>query len=94
MEINITKPVQVNAKTFKVHIKVSDCFGGDLVDQDGVVIREYEGYVPEFFPGQHYGDYLILDIDMDTGTITNWPKPSAQFAQQVEAFAKGNDDAE
>jgi hypothetical protein len=76
MEINITKPVQVQAKTFKLHIKCRDMFEGDSVDQDGKTLKEYEGYVPDFFPGQHYGDYLILDIDIDidTGVITNWKK--------------------
>ena len=89
MEINITKPVKVNAKTFKLHIKVRDGFEGDLVDQDGQCIKEYEGYVPGFFPGQHYGDYLLLDIDMDTGMITNWVKPDAN---EVEAFVKGTEE--
>jgi hypothetical protein len=72
MEINMTKPVKVQAKTFKLLIKCCDSFKGDLVDQDGQVLKEYEGYVPAFFPGQHYGDYLILDID-ETGKIAFWP---------------------
>lgn len=82
MEINITKPVKVNAKSIKLHIKVCDQFEADLVDQDGETLKGYEGYVPGFFPGQHYGDYLILDIDIDTGVITNWKKPSAEEIQE------------
>ena len=23
--------------------------------------------MPDFMPGQHYGDYVILDVDIDTG---------------------------
>jgi hypothetical protein len=88
MEINMTKPVKVQAKTFKVHIKCRDGFQGDLVDQDGQILKEYEGYVPSFFPGEHYGDYLILDIDLDTGTITNWKKLKPE---QIEEFIKGED---
>ena len=89
MEINATKVVKVNAKTLKIHIKVCDRFEGDLLDCDGVKIAEYEGYVPDFFPGKHYGDYLILDIDVDTGQITNWVPPSAENLQ--EFIKKGND---
>lgn len=36
----------------------------------------YEGYVPKFFPGEHYGDYIELKIDIDTGQILNWRKPT------------------
>ena len=88
MEINITKPVQVNAKTFKLHIKVCDGFGGTLVDQDGATLKEYDGYVPGFFPEQHFGDYLILNIDIDTGMITNWVKPDAK---EIEEFIEGGE---
>lgn len=35
---------------------------------------EYDGYVPDFFPGQHFGDYVVLNIDTKTGQILNWPK--------------------
>lgn len=87
MEINITKPVKVNAKTLKLHMKVRDQFEADLVDQDGETLKEYEGYVPEFMPGEHYGDYLILDIDIDTGVIKNWKAPSAE---QVQEFISGD----
>ena len=89
MEINITKPVKVNAKTLKLQIKVSDQFSGELFDQDSQIIKEYEGYVPDFFPGAHYGDYLFLDIDIDTGVITNWVKPTAE---EIEQFIKGEDE--
>ena len=92
MEINITKPVKVNAKTLKLHIKVCDRFECDIKDQDGMHIKGYEGYVPDFFPGDHYGDYLILDIDIDTGVITNWPKNNAQLAAQVEQLIQGQED--
>ena len=83
MEINQLKQVKVNAKTLRIHMKVRDQFEADLKDADGEVLKEYEGYVPDFMPEQHYGDYLILDIDIDTGQITNWVKPSAE---QIEEF--------
>jgi hypothetical protein len=83
MQISMTKQVPVEAKTLKLHMKVCDQFEADLEDQDGQTLKRYEGYVPKFMPGDHYGDYLILDIDIDTGQIVNWTKPDAE---ELEAF--------
>lgn len=84
MEINQTKQVKVNAKTLKIHLKVSDRFSARLVDQDGSEIFDQDdGYVPSFMPGNHYGDYVILDIDLDSGQVVNWKKPTAA---QIEAW--------
>lgn len=78
MELKIKKPQKVNAKTLKIHLKVSDRFSAQLVSDKGEVIHDQDdGYVPTFMPGQHHGDYVILDIDVDTGMVTNWTKPSA-----------------
>lgn len=35
-----------------------------------------------FFPEQHYGDYLIFDIDIETGLIKNWVKPEPGMVRQ------------
>lgn len=84
VQIDAKKTVHVEAKTFKLYVKVCDRCGGELVDQDGQTIHDAEGdgYVPDFFPGEHYGDYLILDIDIDTGQITNWLPPSGDQIQE------------
>jgi hypothetical protein len=42
-----------------------------LTKKDGTQIS-YDGYVPSFFPGEHFGDYVMLDIDPYTGKILNW----------------------
>lgn len=91
MEISQIKTVPVQAKTLSIHIKVSDRFSAEIKDENGKVIGGQEdGYVPGFMPGEHYGDYLILDIDLDTGAVTNWKVPSVE---QVEEFiAPDNDD--
>jgi hypothetical protein len=83
MEINAVKTVKVNAKTLNIHCKVRDEFEADLLDAEGAKLKEYEGYVPSFMPGQHYGDYLMLEIDIDSGQILNWKPPTAQ---QIEEF--------
>ncbi|MBL8414198.1 MAG: hypothetical protein JNM42_07165 [Propionivibrio sp.] len=82
MEIEMTKLVPVNVKTVKLHMKVCDRFECAVYDQDNKQLKDYEGYVPDFMPGQHYGDYVILDIDVDTGHITNWKTPSAEQMQE------------
>ena len=90
MEINQQKTVKVNAKTLRIHCKVSDRFTFAIDDAQGDEIYSQEdGYVPEFMPGKHYGDYVILDIDLDTGMVTNWMKPTAA---QIEAAIKPQDD--
>ena len=83
MEIIATKKMKVNAKTLRIHTKVCDRFTASLHDQDGQELKDYEGYVPAIMPGHHYGDYVILDIDIDTGQITNWEKLTAD---QIEEF--------
>ena len=78
----MTKLVPVNVKTIKLHLKVRDEFTCAVLDQDGQELKDYEGYVPAFMPGTHYGDYVMLDIDVDTGMITNWATPSAEKMQE------------
>lgn len=65
--------------TIKICAKCSDMFSAQLIE-DGKRIGEYNGYVPKWFPNpnvQHYGDYVELEIDIATGKIVNWKKPTA-----------------
>jgi hypothetical protein len=89
MKIKIKASVEKEAKTLKLHLKPVDSFYASLVSADGEELKDYEGYVPDFMPGKHYGDYLYLDIDLETGQITNWVKPTAE---QLEKFVNGGDD--
>ena len=82
IELEITKPQNVVAKTLSIHMKVCDQFQARLIDSLGKTICEQdEGYVPKFMPGEHYGDYVMLEIDLESGRITNWQKPSASDLQ-------------
>lgn len=82
MEIDKLEKVKVNAKTLKLHLKVTDSFAAVLESSTGTeIFNQEDGYVPDFMPGNHYGDYVILDIDIDTGQITNWKTPSADEIQ-------------
>lgn len=53
--------------------KCSDMFSASL--NNG---KSYDGYVPSFFPGEHYGDYVELEIELATGKILNWKVPTAK----------------
>lgn len=86
MKIGIKKEVEVEAKELRLYCKVCDMFTAGLYDQDGQEIFDYEGYVPNFMPGEHYGDYLILNIELDTGKITNWRVPSPE---EITEFIEG-----
>lgn len=90
MEINQTKVVPVNAKMLRIQVKCADRFTAHILDDSGKVLGgQDDGYVPGFMPGKHYGDYIMLDIDLDTGMVTNWKTPSAE---QVQEFIAGDDD--
>lgn len=83
MEISQTKVVPVIAKTLRICMKVRDTFAGVVLDEAGNELGgQDDGYVPAFMPGDDT-DYLEMDIDLDTGQITNWRKPAAS---QIEAF--------
>jgi len=58
--------------SIKTSLKVRDRFSCVILDNNRDIIGQYEGYVPSFFPGNHYGDYLELKIDLETGQILNW----------------------
>lgn len=61
-----------NQTVLSISAKCSDRYSHIIYGKDGKVYREYDGYVPSFMPGEHYGDYLMLDIDPYTGKILNW----------------------
>jgi hypothetical protein len=80
-----------NPKTVSITAKCSDLFSALLIgtnESGQPVTQDYDGYVPDFMPGQHYGDYVELNIDLATGRITNWKKPTAR---QLAATFKGPD---
>jgi len=86
--IVLKKEIQVEAKVLHIYCKVRDEFTAWLSDQnDDKIYRQDDGYVPGFMPGDHYGDYLILDVDLDTGKILNWRAPTAD---QIEKWIMGD----
>lgn len=69
-----------------ISVKCSDMFSADLYVDDKFK-GTYDGYVPKFFPGTHFGDYVELEIDAETGQILNWRKPSAEDLKKLFGFS-------
>lgn len=88
MKIKLNKKVDADAKILCLHIKVVDNFCCTVCDQDRTELVGYDGYVPHFMPGEHFGDYVLLDIDIDTGKILNWKVPSVKT---MEDFINGTE---
>jgi len=65
----------IDVKSILVHAKVCDSGTYALKDVNGKEVAVREDYVPSFFPDDHYGDYLVLDIDLESGQILNWKRP-------------------
>lgn len=81
-EIDIETGVVLNWKQgvrAEVHYKVCDDGAYYLKDAAGNIVLVKEGYVPSFFPNEHFGDYVIMNID-ETGRITNWENPDYEDA--------------
>lgn len=86
MSVEITAMVEqkVSVKTVSVHVKVCDRGNYEFKSPTGTTLKDIEeDYVPDFFPGDHYGDYLILDIDISTGQITNWKAPTESQLKEI-----------
>jgi len=63
-------------KTIFVIAKCSDLCSITYYDKKVRLIGERErDYVPKFFP-DNGGDYIELNIDIETGKILNWKKPT------------------
>ena len=58
-----------------ISAKCSDLFSGTLQEM-GQPHRNYDGYVPSFLTTDGDEDYVSLSIDVDTGKILNWKRPS------------------
>ena len=75
------KTIEVNQ--ISISAKCSDLCFSELKN-NSTVVAEHDGYVPELMPGKHYGDYVILDIDMETGMILNWKKPTPKVVEETD----------
>lgn len=88
MNTTQAKHIAANAGVISISVKCSDGFFADIKNHEGKRLAEYRGYVPEFFPEETPGftdpDHVMLDIELKTGKIINWRKPSPA---ELEKFA-------
>jgi hypothetical protein len=64
-------------KTIKISAKCSDLMFATLHDENGKQIgSKHDGYVPDWLGVDGYGDYVNLTIDITTGEILNWKRPT------------------
>jgi hypothetical protein len=82
------------ATTISISGKTSDLFSATLYDSEGHSLGDYEGYVPDFFPGEHYGDYIILEIELATGKILNWKPPTQDQLDECHFAHPGEEEEE
>lgn len=60
----------------RVCAKTVDRCAIDFLNESGDSVGTRDSYVPGYFPEEHYGDFLELDIDVKTGKILNWKAPT------------------
>lgn len=78
----VEKVVDVKSVTVSAKVRDSGCYV--FKNASGEPIKSIEdSYVPDFFPTEHYGDYIELEIDLETGQILNWQKPTAEQLEQA-----------
>lgn len=71
----------IDISSISISAKCSDLCFTQLVDKNNNVLATKNGYVPKFMPDDG-GDYVVLDIDLETGTILNWKRPTKQSIEQ------------
>lgn len=72
-----------NVVKLSLLVKVSDLCNYALLDQNNNAVAKRSGYLPEFVPGDVGGDYLHLDIDLETGRIINWVAPTTKDLENI-----------
>lgn len=93
MELDVVVPQKLKVKSVLVYCKIRDEGTYDLRGEEGKSIAQRHDYVPSFFPGDsdgssHYGDYLILDIELETGLVLNWKKPDPRDVAKAFKLTK------
>ena len=74
----------------KISAKSSDSNDITVINQDGDIILDVEGYLPEIHKVCN-GDYIFISIDTETGKIVGW---NEQSKKDFENFVNGNEEDE
>jgi len=68
-------------RAISISCKVRDECHLEFMQADGH-IDGYQGYVPDFFPSEHFGDYIIFPITAD-GKIEGWQPTDKQIYESL-----------
>lgn len=79
-------PANAGAKSLGMKVADEGCY--HLMSGEKVIASREQEYVPGFFPGEHYGDYIYFEIGAD-GVIEDW---DAETDEVVDAFFPDDDD--
>jgi hypothetical protein len=80
---------EIEYNVISISAKCSDLCHTQLCNND-IVVAEHDGYVPKLMPGDHGGDYVMLDIDLETGTILNWKRPTRKTVEATKWTLDGD----
>jgi len=70
-------------KKISISGKTSDSLIIWAYDENGDYVGEYDGYVPDCLPGDPDGDYINFVVDVETGQILNWTKPTQEAIKEL-----------
>jgi len=90
VKTKVVKTIEIDH--IDIYAKVSDRLNLRFYDPSGACIAEHDGYVPSFL--YKNSDYLKLTINLDTGQILNWQKPSASQLEEFLETAQSEEDEE
>lgn len=79
-------------RSIRTSYKTSDRCIIKFEKQEIKELLHYSGYVPDFFPGKHYGDYLELSISKD-GNVNDFNVTDDDIDKLLkEAYNYDNED--
>lgn len=78
--VTLSKKVTVNVEAKTVGICAKPCDAGTytLLDEAHRTICYVDGYVPRWLGEDDSGDYIELEIDLETEQVLNWKAPTAK----------------
>jgi len=89
MIIKVIQELEVEATTLRIRAIVNDEFRAYLRTPLGSnLFCQHGGKAPTFLPSCNDGQFIVLDIDLETGQIKNWGTPTPE---QVRGWTLGCD---
>ena len=74
----VEEVVAIETICISAKVRCSGSYTFQNVEGENVSELADGSYVPDFFPTKHYGDYWDFKIDIETGKILNWVKPTEE----------------